>query len=196
MEFVLDDDLSGSWLNRKTGPSTEEKEMWSVYQQTEGEIADEVPSVQQSKALWIPHNPRGEREQSSSGDGNLLVYRGPRLELSDPIEPITPYTDCSTTSSATLHCHLEHIKPPRTQEQIHEPASCPSCGKVFKGIYASGNLIRHKKSLRCASSHKRRREWPCGSCDKVYQRSDALLKHLRKNHGALDALTERSVKSI
>jgi hypothetical protein len=187
MEFVLDDDLSGSWLNRKTGPSNEEKEMWSVSQHTEGGIADEVPSVQQSKALWITQNPRGEREQSSSGDGNLLVYRGPRLELSDPIEPITPYTDCSTTSSATLHCHLEHNKPPRTQEQIHEPASClicPSCGREITGIYASGNLTRHLKSRRCASSHNRRKEWPCGSCHKVYQRSDALLKHQRRFHGA------------
>ena len=70
---------------------------------------------------------------------------------------------------------------------------CERCGKKLFGPYADGNLTRHQKSKTCQSSSGPR-TYPCNEagCNKVYHRSDALLTHRRKAHGAPGPLRKGS----
>ncbi|KAF2682815.1 hypothetical protein K458DRAFT_419657 [Lentithecium fluviatile CBS 122367] len=60
---------------------------------------------------------------------------------------------------------------------------CDNCNTILTGAHAVGNLTRHKRSLKCGSSGQRK-DYACPRCGKVYHRSDALLNHNRKHHGA------------
>jgi hypothetical protein len=59
------------------------------------------------------------------------------------------------------------------------------CTVSFRGLYAKGNLARHKRHY-----HNGPRVYVCADelCDRVFKRQDARLKHYRKHHPIL-ALT-------
>ncbi|KAF2174565.1 hypothetical protein K469DRAFT_707100, partial [Zopfia rhizophila CBS 207.26] len=61
-------------------------------------------------------------------------------------------------------------------------ATCGNCGLVLNGIYSVGNLARHQKSQKCASS-QRGKIHTCRQCLEKFQRSDGLLAHKRRKHG-------------
>lgn len=146
--------------------------MWLVSQQ--GEIADEVPSFQRSEAPWGPHNLCGEREQSSFGFSNIFVHSGPRLEPSDPRDPIelpNPYIDCLAASSAL--------------KLVPDIISCGAygCTSSFRGEYRKGNFERHRRMKHRSNESI----YACASpsCKTVFRRKDARLKHYRKHHSDL-----------
>jgi len=54
------------------------------------------------------------------------------------------------------------------------------CSKVFQGKCRRGTRQRHMRLKHGLSQGPK--EYPCGECGQVYMRSDALLKHQRKEH--------------
>lgn len=80
---------------------------------------------------------------------------------------------------------IQTSTPSSPREQAEQSVVCSKCDKVLKGPYASGNLTRHHKSRSCAAS-RNRRPFLCDfeGCSNQYERSDALLNHKRKKHGA------------
>jgi len=76
----------------------------------------------------------------------------------------------------------DRVIPSRPRSRSEVNIVCEICHTCLTGVHATGNLARHQKSLKCASSSKRK-EWRCSQCDKVYQRSDGLRKHTRGKHG-------------
>lgn len=97
-----------------------------------------------------------------------------------PQEPPTLYLE-QTHSLSPDDMGIQRSPSTVSQNQSGDVVECSDCGAWFKGQHARGNLTRHRKTRTCASSEKRK-EWQCESCDNVYQRSDALLKHMRKVH--------------
>jgi uncharacterized C2H2 Zn-finger protein len=74
--------------------------------------------------------------------------------------------------------------PRREDENVNAGYSVPcGCGHIFTGEYAKGNLMRHQKSLSCKALRETR-EYLCSDCGQIFRRSDALLNHRRKRHGA------------
>ncbi|KAF1969202.1 hypothetical protein BU23DRAFT_557881 [Bimuria novae-zelandiae CBS 107.79] len=58
-----------------------------------------------------------------------------------------------------------------------------ACGLVLTGAHAKGNLKRHQRSQKCTASAETR-SCMCLDCGQTFLRSDALLNHRRKRHGA------------
>lgn len=70
-----------------------------------------------------------------------------------------------------------------------------NCNAVFSGSYRKGNLARHIRLF-----HRREQaEYPCmeSTCNRVFKRQDARLKHCRKHHPhiALPAPNRRRMRS-
>lgn len=80
------------------------------------------------------------------------------------------YTPSCTTdaSSATTALELQ--------------CNAAGCTAVFRGLYAKGNLARHKRH-----NHNGPRVYICEDegCDRVFRRHDARFKHYRKHHSSL-----------
>jgi hypothetical protein len=55
---------------------------------------------------------------------------------------------------------------------------CEDCGAHFSGTYRRGNLGRHRRQKHAST------DYPCesDSCERVFKRQDARLKHYRKKH--------------
>ncbi|KAF1837574.1 hypothetical protein BDW02DRAFT_577021 [Decorospora gaudefroyi] len=66
----------------------------------------------------------------------------------------------SSTTSGTIHC--------------------PHCSAKFSGAHRRGNRGRHNRDKHGAEV----RTYPCDHCEKVFKRTDARLKHHRRDHAA------------
>jgi len=82
-------------------------------------------------------------------------------------EPYTPSCTTDASSAATTH---------------ELPCKARGCNAIFRGLYARGNLARHKRLY-----HNGPRVYVCEDeeCDRVFRRQDARLKHYRKHHPSL-----------
>jgi hypothetical protein len=72
--------------------------------------------------------------------------------------------------------------PTSSIEPLEIHCSVDGCCKVFSGTYRKGNLARHKRLKHMKQSGPT--VYPCQdeSCNKVFSRQDARLKHYRKWH--------------
>jgi hypothetical protein len=73
------------------------------------------------------------------------------------------------------------VRERQTGKDCNNAIPCKLCDQVFTGRFASGNRTRHVKL-----KHLRVSEVICCICRKTYQRKDALLKHLRKDHSIVN----------
>lgn len=75
------------------------------------------------------------------------------------------------------HYHQENQSRPGSPAP-HGGTRCPECTVIFTGLFAKGNLGRHRRT-----KHRPR---PCKcevkGCDRIFARTDARLKHYRKDH--------------
>ncbi|KAF2705328.1 hypothetical protein K504DRAFT_99803 [Pleomassaria siparia CBS 279.74] len=156
---------------------------------------DEYPSSHMTEESHNPNVDRFNRQNEDPGVNETMErfngLSGARANRLDPLG--FEESQLPIPSLQTPH----HLPPPndgnvriypslssRSQGHLEDiVVECKHCGAVCKGAHASGNLSRHRKSKACASSNKRK-ESPCKICAKVYQRSDALLKHMRGIHNA------------
>jgi hypothetical protein len=90
----------------------------------------------------------------------------------------------STDIAINLHANdpfgcASRAPPPATSPTPTNVISCGQCGVEFAGQYRRGNLRRHVKH-----THKGAKILQCqvGKCTKGFRRSDAWLKHARKQH--------------
>lgn len=85
----------------------------------------------------------------------------------------------STSLSSSRDYHSESVR----SQVVEYSVDCGLCGQTFTGIHAPGNLKRHYKTFKCPAAQGKK--YPCKHCpDKQYARSDGLLNHMRKKHGA------------
>ncbi|KAF2105378.1 hypothetical protein BDV96DRAFT_608277 [Lophiotrema nucula] len=86
---------------------------------------------------------------------------------------------------------------PKFRDWSSYRVECEDCEAKFTGPYADGNLTRHLKT--CAGREDSISQvYICGvvNCSKTYKRSDALLNHMRRKHGAPPAKRKSSRPSI
>ncbi|ORY19483.1 hypothetical protein BCR34DRAFT_131049 [Clohesyomyces aquaticus] len=139
----------------------------------------------------------GEIPYDSTGDyyGNNQ-YNGRRSALTTETSTETGLTSAlnEPTPSTDGHENTPDIYPDSSSETpgpYNHSVTCEFCGKVLTGQHANGNLKRHKGSEACRSREDRK-DHPCPDCGKTYQRSDSLLVHRRKRHGAPPAAPKKS----
>jgi hypothetical protein len=114
-----------------------------------------------------------------------------------PIEPFPPYTSATPTSCASpLSAPSPHQWPtassattystlPTSRYSGNGSISCEECGQEFTGAWGRGNLKRHvreKHGLENGGPYTCIAE----GCFRVFQRTDAVLKHARRKHPELN----------
>jgi hypothetical protein len=109
--------------------------------------------------------------------------------------PYQPYTWVGTELSLmSSHHTFDHTIPDRAPQRPSSPVSTsvsssvpdvlhcsvPDCRATFHGRYRRGNRSRHQR----LSHHGAPASYPCEhtSCDRIFRRPDARLKHQRKHH--------------
>ncbi|KAF2653131.1 hypothetical protein K491DRAFT_680817 [Lophiostoma macrostomum CBS 122681] len=99
--------------------------------------------------------------------------------------PILERSEATVTNAQSAQLGTPFTIPDSTGSNLRHVVQCLHCKTILTGDHASGNLTRHKKSKKCALSSQTR-IFPCDEpgCDKAYYRSDALLNHKRRCHGA------------
>ena len=112
-------------------------------------------------------------------------------DSSNHIDPPSPTGDCDRDavelmtaihSSFDTPSEASHIWPSDESTVL----ACPHCDATLKGSYRKANLVRH---IRLKHAHSAR-GYPCAveSCAKIFNRTDARLKHYRNHHPHLGCL--------
>lgn len=109
------------------------------------------------------YRPVGDAALPQAGQLSLRSYAY-KENFSHPVR-LTQLSDTRSTTDASSLSSAE--------------ISCPEseCGKTFHGEYRKGNLARHQKQV-----HKNQASFKCASCERLFRRGDARLKHYRKEH--------------
>lgn len=109
------------------------------------------------------------------------VHTVPTFTRQDAILSSMPVSedsrDSSTLSITTLSSESGSLFNPGIHAEIY--CNEKDCTAVFSGIHRKGNLARHKRL-----KHKGYQVYFCedSSCDRVFKRLDARLKHYRRWH--------------
>ncbi|KAF2662991.1 hypothetical protein K491DRAFT_10679 [Lophiostoma macrostomum CBS 122681] len=156
---------------------------------------EETPNYPAGTMWPGPQNVNDPQFQGYTGSGlhdqsrynDRTGHGGRQYGLEDPVT----YASIQATS-ATTHYNLQSSRgavpsssPVAQDAQLQEFVQCDHCKTILNGQHSRGNLTRHQKSKKCRTSSQSR-IFPCNEpgCDKFYHRSDALLNHRRKIHGA------------
>jgi hypothetical protein len=152
---------------RLSGVSSETSSLSIV----EGELGNENDSEVQSAELYerMMHDlsDEGEEDVDTSWDQITPKFKEARDAMDSDGRPRTP-------ALATL------ASPSSVQPNV---IHCPSCSAQFEGVYRQGNYGRHKRQKHTGQ----KKEFSCedSTCDKIFYRSDARLKHYRRHHPEL-----------
>ncbi|KAJ8116239.1 hypothetical protein OPT61_g2298 [Boeremia exigua] len=141
----------------------------------------------------------------SSVEVNPIAGDGPVWTPVPHSRPVMMDSDSSDDQSRIMSDN--HLKPPASSwasdapsptntESLADVLYCPlkGCDAKFTGHYRKGNFSRHRR-LRHDGPKKR---YPCEdpSCTRVFQRTDARLKHHRAEHPHLQKAPPVSRKSM
>lgn len=110
----------------------------------------------------------------------------PIANMVEPLARISTLSDGLQEQNVRLHPALiSRISSPvpsissLASSHASDVLYCSCCDRTYTGKYRRGNLSRH---MRWQHGTNGTHEYPCGACDRVFQRQDARLKHQRKRH--------------
>ena len=154
----------------------QERKLKTIYDRAEKLfrwLADSTPETAQLPAL--PTMIYGSKVHVVRiGPGSLSWQPGLHQDTQNPLSPVMEHSDkvsCSSGASSPAAAGPSEIC-----------CDAEGCVAIFSGMYSKGNLARHKRL-----KHKGPVVYECEdpSCDRLFQRHDARVKHSRRWHPQL-----------
>ncbi|KAH3996908.1 hypothetical protein HBI56_131800 [Parastagonospora nodorum] len=153
-------------------------------------IVSTHPPKSQTRQVTIPRNdpchsfegcPGSLYHDMASSRATLRSYSD-HLEVPEKCGHSSKTSDASSTSiQSTASSSLSTTSSCEDDVLL---CSVPVCLMTFTGKYRRGNLMRHVRLKHATRDGSR--EYRCSTCEKIFLRPDALLKHSRNRHPELD----------
>ncbi|KAI8936504.1 hypothetical protein NX059_006909 [Plenodomus lindquistii] len=180
-------------LSRDVRTDSMGDEPWSTFQRNMPQRTNTVIGANGSSGSYdIAPNPQSYAQWSLQGNVNCLPTPDGHAQLMQeyPSDEFTSGPSCENREH--LPFHDGNLAPPAANEYESRKLSfsiststsqsffCSVCTANYSGRHGQGNLRRHVRNKHASGG----RNYPCGTagCEKTFKRSDARLKHTRKNH--------------